>query len=117
MQLVRWFDYAEQVAAGAADPIVDRVEALEMLETVLGDAVRRQLVADVPVGAFLSGGIDSSLIAALAAKAMAGVASDVLNDPALLKAAKDEFAAFRAKNSFANPISDDVEPPLDMAAH
>lgn len=54
---------------------------------------------------------------ALAAKAMAGVASDVLNDPALLKAAKDEFAAFRAKNPFANPITDDVEPPLDMAAH
>ena len=49
--------------------------------------------------------------------ALAGVASDVLNDPALLKAAKDEFAAFRAKNPFANPITDDVEPPLDMAAH
>jgi aminobenzoyl-glutamate utilization protein B len=48
---------------------------------------------------------------------MAGVAADVLNDPALLKAAKDEFAAFRAKNPFANPITDDVEPPLDMAAH
>ena len=28
-----------------------------------------------------------------------------------------EFAAFRAKNPFANPITDDVEPPLDMAAH
>ena len=54
---------------------------------------------------------------ALAAKAMAGVASDVLGDPALLKAAKDEFAAFRARNPFANPITDDVEPPLDMAAH
>ena len=54
---------------------------------------------------------------ALAAKAMAGVATDVLNDPALLKAAKEEFAAFRARNPFANPITDDVEPPLDMAAH
>ncbi|WP_038363516.1 amidohydrolase [Bosea sp. UNC402CLCol] len=54
---------------------------------------------------------------ALAAKAMAGVAQDVLNDPALLKAAKDEFASFRAGNPFANPITDDVEPPLDMAAH
>ncbi|WP_449255819.1 amidohydrolase [Bosea sp. (in: a-proteobacteria)] len=54
---------------------------------------------------------------ALAAKAMAGVAADVLNDPALLEAAKDAFAAFRAQNPFANPITDDVEPPLDMAAH
>jgi len=54
---------------------------------------------------------------ALAAKAMAGVAVDVLSQPALLKAAQDEFSAFRAKNPFQNPITDDIEPPLDMAAH
>lgn len=53
----------------------------------------------------------------LAAKAMAGVAVDVLSQPALLKAAKADFAAFRAENPFQNPISDDIEPPLDMAAH
>ena len=40
-------------------------EALEALEQVLGDAVGRQMVADVPLGAFLSGGIDSSTIVAL----------------------------------------------------
>lgn len=39
--------------------------ALRRLETVLGDAVGQQMVADVPLGAFLSGGIDSSLIVAL----------------------------------------------------
>lgn len=38
---------------------------LEMLETALGEAVSSQMVADVPLGAFLSGGIDSSLIVAL----------------------------------------------------
>ncbi|GGH16609.1 peptidase M20 [Alsobacter metallidurans] len=53
---------------------------------------------------------------ALAAKAMAGVARDVLADPALLKAARDEFEAFRRENPFDNPITPDVEPPLDMAA-
>ena len=53
----------------------------------------------------------------LAAKAMAGVAVDVLSQPALLKAAKADFAAFRAENPFQNPITDDIEPPLDMAAH
>lgn len=61
-----YFDYADQVLAGAANPITDQDEALAALETVLGGAVKRQLVADVPVGNFLSGGIDSSLITALA---------------------------------------------------
>lgn len=39
--------------------------AVNELEQVLGGAVRQQMIADVPLGALLSGGIDSSLIAAL----------------------------------------------------
>lgn len=40
-------------------------ESVTELEVLLKSAVRKQIVADVPVGAFLSGGIDSSLIVAL----------------------------------------------------
>lgn len=40
-------------------------EAVSELESKLGDAVERQMMADVPLGAFLSGGIDSSTIVAL----------------------------------------------------
>jgi len=43
-------------------------EAKEKLKTLLEDSIQRRLVADVPLGAFLSGGIDSSVITALASK-------------------------------------------------
>ncbi|MBX3703156.1 MAG: asparagine synthase (glutamine-hydrolyzing) [Steroidobacteraceae bacterium] len=42
--------------------------AVETLDAALSDAVRRQMVADVPLGTFCSGGIDSSLVTALAAR-------------------------------------------------
>jgi asparagine synthase (glutamine-hydrolysing) len=47
-------------------------EALEALKPLLERAVQSQLVADVPVGAYVSGGVDSSIVATLAARHTSG---------------------------------------------
>ncbi len=47
---------------------MDESEAIEQIEYLLDDAVALQMIGDVPVGAFLSGGLDSSAIVALMAK-------------------------------------------------
>lgn len=63
---VPYWNFAEIASTGRHNPFQgDESAALAALERVLGAAVGRQMVADVPLGAFLSGGIDSSLIVAL----------------------------------------------------
>ena len=61
-----YWSLSEVAARGQASPLdLSDDAAREMLESLLVDAVRRRMVADVPLGMFLSGGIDSSTVAAL----------------------------------------------------
>ena len=73
-QIERFWDARAMARAGLADPLqADDAELTDQLEVLLKDAVRRRMVADVPVGAFLSGGIDSSTVAALMKAANAAI--------------------------------------------
>jgi asparagine synthase (glutamine-hydrolysing) len=66
LSLTRYWSLADaQRAADTAPFEGDEEEAVDQLDTLLRDAVGRQMVADVPLGAFLSGGVDSSAIVGL----------------------------------------------------
>ena len=62
--LRRYFSCPEAAARGRERPITDASEAVDEADALLSDAVRAQMHADMPTGAFLSGGIDSSFVTA-----------------------------------------------------
>ncbi|MBN1306575.1 MAG: asparagine synthase (glutamine-hydrolyzing) [Chitinispirillaceae bacterium] len=83
-RLERWFSIPETIAAGSgtfsrSDPLEHCVNRLDEL---LNESVRMHLISDVPVGILCSGGVDSSLVTAIAARQGA--------DPEVFHAAVDD---------------------------
>jgi len=71
MELAPYWDPLAQLGSRAGDQSAEQL--VDTLDSLLTEAVRLRLVADVPVGAFLSGGVDSALIVSLMARLQARI--------------------------------------------
>ena len=76
---------------------LDEAVLLDELETLLEDAVRGQMVADVPLGVLLSGGVDSSLVTAMAVRASSQVQTFTIGFPGHGKLDETEHARLIAR--------------------
>jgi asparagine synthase (glutamine-hydrolysing) len=106
----RWWSFRlEPTDRIPADPV--REWGARLLE-LLDAAVARRLMADVPLGVFLSGGIDSSAITALAARRAPGIAAFSIgfDDPSF-----DESAKARRAASFCDVAHNETRLTLDAA--
>ena len=92
----RFWEPAQEAFAAASGPVAD-------LTAVLEESVAAHLVADVPVASFLSGGVDSSLITAIAAS----------RDPSI----EAYTITFRPEDQRLEAMPDDAVYARKMAAH
>lgn len=87
-----------ELDSASAQGCIDESALLDELEVLFEDSVRRQLVADVPVGVLLSGGVDSSLVTAMAVRASAKVKTFTICFPGYGKLDETEHARLIARH-------------------
>jgi len=76
----------------------DEIMLLDELEALLEDTVRRQMVSDVPVGVLLSGGVDSSLVTAMAVRSASHVKTFTIRFPGHAQYDETEHARLIARH-------------------
>tara|TARA_B110000438_G_scaffold302176_1_gene359071 strand:- start:529 stop:2505 length:1977 start_codon:yes stop_codon:yes gene_type:complete len=68
VKIKKYWSLEEEIKEAQLNLFTNESEALETLESALNQSIKMQMLSDVPLGAFLSGGVDSSLIVALMQK-------------------------------------------------
>jgi asparagine synthase (glutamine-hydrolysing) len=68
LQFCEWYNPVRDSAAAPAALVQDEQACIEHLRMLLRASIKEQMIADVPIGVFLSGGVDSSLTVALMAE-------------------------------------------------
>jgi asparagine synthase (glutamine-hydrolysing) len=106
-----WWDPAQSPAARDLKKPQDLPAEARRLRPLLEDAVQAHLMADVPLGLFLSSGLDSGAIAALAGRAQEGIRSFTLTFPGT---AYDEAAMSRVVAQRCGTQHSEI--PLDSGA-
>ena len=95
-------------------PVPDEREAAEHLRELLEDSVRMRLVSDVPLGVLLSGGIDSSTVAAMAVRASSETVKTF--SISFAESSYDESAYARAVAKFLGTDHHEERLSVDLAA-
>jgi asparagine synthase (glutamine-hydrolysing) len=96
-------------------PVPDETEAAAHLKELLGDSVRMRLVSDVPLGVLLSGGVDSSTVAALAVQASSETVKTF--SISFAESSFDESAYARAVAKFLGTDHHEERLSVDLAAN
>jgi asparagine synthase (glutamine-hydrolysing) len=77
---------------------------VDELDSLLKDSVNKQLIADVPVGVLLSGGVDSSLVTAYASKCRSGIKTFTVTFPQYNKFDESKYARLISNHFGTNHI-------------
>jgi asparagine synthase (glutamine-hydrolysing) len=97
------------------EPVPSEDEAAQRLESLLAESVRMRLVSDVPLGVLLSGGVDSSAVAALAVRSSSETVKTF--SISFAESSFDESAYARAVASFLGTDHHEERLSVDLAAN
>lgn len=97
ISILKYWDlnYKEKINISSKDASIE-------LEKIISSSIEEQLVADVPIGLFLSGGIDSGYIAALASKHKPNITSFTMSTPDSINRDESKNAKIIAKRHNLN---------------